>query len=301
MKDEQLNKKNTYMNSTDYQSMDYVSKSQFQQDMMKNYMQKYYNDELPKTARVNVLKEQLLIGIIQLPLLTFICTFVFYLLERIVYSKVSVESNLGIALYEKLPNLDFNHLTLVGLFISFIIFLIYYSILNPKITRKQWTRGKFMVIPMSLYCLIIFGDYYLFGIFESLFMKIPDISSYGYLYLDFYIFNYLVCLVAIFTYYFSLAVANSKTLKFEKDLSQRFNLFEKFYSILLIFLVGVPILYYLACSFVFDSSIYSLLKELYIDSNVMNVVMIVAIVVSIINIIKYVVNPNNGVEFKELE
>ena len=92
-----------------------------------------------------------------LPILAFLSTVLFYFLERIVYSATPAGGSLGKALYTKFPNLDFNLLMIVGLFIAALVFTMYYSVFNYKIKRKQYTKGKFMIVPMMVFLLDFYG------------------------------------------------------------------------------------------------------------------------------------------------
>lgn len=275
--------------------------SQYQQNMMKEYLRKQREGEFDEPKKNSVIKDQLLSGFIILPILTFLSTALFYLFERVVYSIVAIDSNLGKTIYTKLPNLDFNLLVLVGLFLVAMVFSVYYSILNAKIKRKQYTRGKFMIVTMAVYCLIFMADYHILELFEGLFTKIPTISTVGYLYTDFYTFNYLVCVVAIFAYYFELIIANSKVLVFEKDLNQRFNFFEKAYTINLFCTILTPFAYYITRAIAIDSNIYRFFEELYISSNFMFVMTIIGVVITVFNIIGYLLKVDLNAKVKEAE
>lgn len=280
---------------------EYETWTQYQQNMMKEYLRKQREGEFEEPKKISVIKEQLLAGLIILPILTVLSTVLFYFLERVIYSMTAVDSGLGKALYTKFPNLDFNLLMIIGLFIAAIVFSMYYSYLNYKIKRKQYTKGKFMIVPMMAYCLIFMADYHWFGTFEGLFNKLPEISSVGYLYTDFYTYNYLVCVVAIFTYYFELIIANSKVLVFEKDLNQRFNFFELATTIILFVVVITPFAYYISRAIAIDTNIYKFFEELYISSNFMVVMTIIGIVVIILNIIGYLLRLDLNSKVKGVE
>ena len=280
---------------------EYETWTQYQQNMMKEYLRKQRDGEFEEPKKVNVIKDQLLSGFIILPILTFLSTVLFYFLERIIYSATPVGGSLGKALYTKFPNLDFNLLVIVGLFISAIVFSMYYSALNYKIKRKQYTKGKFMIVTMMIYCLIFIADYHLLGVFENWFNKLPEISSVGYLYNDFYTYNYLVCIVAVFTYYFELIVANSKVLVFEKDLNQRFNFFELASTIILFVMVLTPFAYYISRAIAIETGIYKFFEGLYISSNFMVIMTIIGIVVVVLNIIGYLLKLDLNSKVKGVE
>lgn len=279
----------------------YSERNQQQQGAMKDYLQKVNDGEFNEPKVKNVLGMQLLTGLVHLPLLTLLSTGIFYLLSRIIYSKISYDTYLGKAVYNGLINTNFNLVVLMGLFISFIIFMFYYSVLDPKIKRNQYTRGKFMLLPMGIYTTIFFGDYYLFGILEKIFASIPNITSAEYLFEEYVVFNYLVVIFAIIAYYFKVAVSRSKMLIFEKDLSQKFNIVEKIYSVVLIISVFIPIIYYTVNAFIPESSICLFLKDLYIDGVFMVIMTVINIVVAIFIFINKILFPVQDVKLKEME
>ena len=267
---------------------DYETWSQYQQDMMKNYLIKQKNSEFEPPKQKSVVGDQLKHGLIVMPILTVICTILFYLFERIVYSSVDAETALGKALYTKLPNLDFNLLMVVGLFLAALIFTVYYSVINAKIKRKQYTRGKFMIVSMTIYCLIFILDYHFFQLTEGLFAKLPNIASGDYLYTNFFTYNYFVSVVAIFTYYFEVIIANSKTIVFDKDLNQRLNLFEDVLAIILFSVVITPFAYYVSRAIAIEHNAYKFFEELYVSSNFMIIMAIIGVVVVVIDVLGYI-------------
>lgn len=279
----------------------YSEKNQQQQDAMKDYLKRYNDGEIDETQNNSVLGMQLLTGLVHLPLLTLLSTGLFYFLSRIIYSKVSYDTYLGKAMYDSHINTEFNLVVLIGLFVSFIIFIFYYSVLDPKIKRKQYTRGKFMILPMGLYIIVFFGDYYLFGLFEMLFSNIPNITTAEYLFENLLVFNHLVVILAVITYYFKLAVSRSKMLIFEKDLSQRFNIAEKLYVVVLGISILVPVLYFLFNAIMPTSSLFNLFKELYVDGIFMTIITVINIVLIVWIFINKILYPVQEVEYKEME
>ena len=279
----------------------YSERIQMQQDAMGDYLKKVNERAFNEPKSKNVLGMQLLTGLIHLPLLTLLSTGIFYLISRIIYSKVSYDTYLGEAIYTGLINTNFNLIVLIGLFVSFVIFTFYYSVLDTKIRKNQYTRGKFMLLPMGLYTTIFFGDYYLFGIFEKLFASIPNITTAEYLFEEYLVFNYLVVIFAIITYYFKVAISRSKTLIFEKDLSQRFNIVEKIYSVVLLVSIFVPIIYYTANALIQESSIYLFFKDIYIDSVFMVILAVINIVLALFILINKILYPVQDIKLKEME
>lgn len=280
---------------------EYQRWSQYQKDMMRNYIKKQRVDVYDGPKQTQVIKDQIISGFIVLPILTFLSTALFYLFERVIYSIVPTDGNLGEALYTKFSNLNFNLLVILGLLISSLIFSIYYSVINSKIKRKQYTRGKFMIVSMAVYSLIFIGDYHLFSVFDDIFVKIPIISRTDYLYADFYTYNYLVCIVAIFTYYFKLMIDNSKVFRFEKDFNQRFNLFEKAYAVILVALVLIPIIYYISRSLFINSAFYKLFEKLYVNSNLMVIMIIIGMFLTIMNALLYLLKLDKSVKVRVID
>lgn len=278
----------------------YSEKNQKQQDAMKDYLQKYNDGDFDVPKSKNVLGIQLLTGLVQLPLLTLLSTGVFYLLSRILYSRISYDTFLGKAVFDGRINTNFNLVVLIGLFISLLIFLFYFSILDAKIKKNQYTRGKFMILPMGLYSLIFFGDYYLFGILEKVFGSIPNITSADYLFEEYVLFNYLVVIMVIVAYYFKVAISKSKVLVFEKDLSQKFNIVEKCYVIILGISIAIPILYYLINAVSPNASICEFVSELYIDGIFMLIITVIGIVATIFILVNRILFPVQKLEYEEM-
>ena len=279
----------------------YEEKVSKHQDQMKNYLKKYQDGELEESKNTNVLGDQILVGAVFLPILTFVSTALFYLLIKIVYSSVTYDTFLGKAIYGNLPTFNANLLVCIGLLISFFIFLIYYWILDQKIKRKQYTRGKFIIISFSIYCLIFAGDYYLFGILEWVFNKVPQITTNTYLYQDLLSFNYYVTLMAIITYYIKLFINKNKTYVFEKDLSQKFNWLEKIYVVVFITYMVLTVADITIGLMLPDTRIYTMISDVYDDSPIMTIISVSTIILSILIVIHRILKPKQIYDLKEME
>ncbi len=236
------------------------------QEMMKSYLEKYQKGEVEVQKKPNILKEQLKVGILYLPLLTFLGVFLIYCLEVLVsYFVPATNDYVGEYLYGELWNTGFTPLIIIGILFVMLIFAIFYSFLNARIKNKQMTRGKFIVIPFAIYCAIIFGEYYLIGAFDKLYEVIQfiPIADKSYLYNDFYGLSRWVATAIIFLFYAEILVNNSKTLKFEKDLGQNLTIIEKFWVLDMILLLGLPLFYQISKAFEEESIIYQAAAFLY--------------------------------------
>lgn len=280
---------------------DYERKNIEHQEMMQDYMKKYQEGEFEKKKKPKVFKDQIIAGLVMLPLFTFISTLIFYILEWIIYSKVSPDTYLGNYLYTPVFNSTYTPLVAIGILISTLIFTIYYNVLDPKIKRKQMSRGKFMILPIGIFCVIIFGDYYLFEIIETLFSKIPLIANVDYLYQSFYGFNMLVATVAILLYCFKIAIANSKELKFEIDLNQKFTLVESLLIVAISLVFLIPFSYWLSNTIAANSGIYKFMNSIHEQPFIMPFLSIVILALTAIVLITKVFYPNKEVVIKEKE
>ena len=179
-----LERPNTYQDVSKYQKMaimqeerkevveeeisEHQRKLEETQGLMKDYLEKYQKGEIEVEKKPNVLKEQLKVGILILPLLTFLGVFLIYCLEVVVsYFVPATNDYVGEYLYGELWNTGFTPLILIGILFVMLIFSVYYSFLNSTIKKKQMTRVKFIVLPFAIYCVIIFGEYYLLGVYEE--------------------------------------------------------------------------------------------------------------------------------------
>lgn len=280
---------------------DYERKNIEHQEMMQDYMKKYQDGEFKEQKKPKVFKDQIIAGLIMFPLLTFFSTFIFYFFEWLIYSKVSPDTYLGEYLYTPILNSTYSPLVILGVIISTLIFAIYYSVLDSKIKRKQMSRGKFIIFPIGIFCIIIFGDYYLFEILEGLFDKIPLIADVEYLYQNFYGFSMLVATTAIILYCYKIALANSKVLRFEIDLSQRFNLIEKGLIAAISLLFLIPFCYWLSTAIAANSGIYEFMNNIYEQPFIMSGLSIVIVALTVIILITKVFYPDKEVVIKEKE
>jgi hypothetical protein len=280
---------------------DYERKTYEHQEMMKDYMQKYQKGEFKVPRKPKYFKNQLIAGFIALPLLTFLCTFIFYVLEWFIYNGVAKDSYLGKYLYTNVFNTPFNPLVAIGLIISAIIFIIYYNVIDPMIKRKQMSRGKFMILSFGIFCSLIFGDYYLFEIFGVIFNNIPLITKSAYLYQDFYGFTLLVAVTAIFIYGFKTAIANSNELKFEIDLNQSFSLVEKLLSLVMTIIIILPFCYWLSTNIALDTGIYEVMRKIHDQPFIMSGLSIVMFALTAIMIIKSHLYPNKEIVIEQKE
>lgn len=265
---------NTYQDVSKYQKMaisleerkevveeeisEYQRKLEETQEMMKDYLDKYQKGEAETKKKPNILKKQIKTSII-LILLTFLGVFIIYSLQIIVSNFVPpVNDYVGEYLYGELWNTGFTPLTIIGIMIVMGIFSIYYSFLNARIKNKQMTRGKFIIIPFAIYCVIIFGEYYLVGAFEKIYnvMMFISISDKPYLCQDLYGLSRWVATAVIFLFYAEILVSNSKTLKFERDLSQNLTMIEKFWVLDMILLLVVPLFYQVSKAFEETAYVY---------------------------------------------
>lgn len=273
---------NTYSNVSKYQQMamsieekkereeeqvsEYTKNLYEKQEMMRDYLEKYQKGEVRSSKKDDTLKFQVKTGLLVLPILTFISVFLIYLLEVVVAKFVPATNDyLGEYLYGELANTGFTPLTIIGIMLIMVLFAFYYSFLNAKIKRKQKTRVKFIVIPFAIYCVIIFGDYYLLGIFEKLYevIKIFPIDDKPYLVQNLYDLSRWVATSVILLYYASTFVNNSKTLKFEKDLSQNLTVIEKFWVVDMVLLLLLPLAYQLSRALSGTNPIYQVLSTIY--------------------------------------
>ena len=94
-------------------------------------------------------------------------------------------------------------------------------------------------------------------------MKFISIEGKTYLYQDFYDLSRWVATSIIFLFYAEVFVNNSKTLKFEKDLSQNLTIIEKFWTLDMILLLGVPLFYQISKAFKESSIIYQIASTFY--------------------------------------
>lgn len=244
----------------------YQNQIEVQKAMMVEYRENYEEEgEVPK-QKEDVLKFQLSVGLIVLPILTFICVLVIYLLQVVVSNYLPLEGNsIGEYLYGELANTGFTPLTLIGFLLCALIFAIYYTFLNAKIRRKQMSRVKFMLIPMGVYCAFIFGEYYFIGLFEKIYQWIMvfPISDKPYLYQDLHDLSRWIATLAVILYYLGVFVYNSKIVKFEKDLSQNLTIIEKLWTIDLLFILLLPISYQLSRALPQSNSIYQIFDTYY--------------------------------------
>ncbi len=248
------------------QISDYQQKIEENKKMMKDYLEKYQKGEAGSHKKDDTLKYQIKIGLLVLPILTFIGVFVIYFLGILVSNFVpAVGDYVGEYLYGELANTGFTPLTIIGIMLVMLFFSVYFVLLNAKIKSRQMTRSKFIVVPFAIYCIIIFGDYYLLGIFENLYKLFMFISieDKPYLVQDLYGLSRWVATAIIFLYYAMIAVNNSKTIKFEKDLSQNLTIIEKFWVIDLIFLLIVPLSYQLSRALPQTNPIYHVFNTIY--------------------------------------
>lgn len=313
-----LENPNTYKDVEKYQKMamnsddkrenaeekieDYERKTIEHQEMMQDYMKKYQEGEFKEPKKIEFFKDQLITGFITLPILTIISTIIFYLFSWLIYNNVSIETNVGKYLYTNVLNSPFNPIVIIGLLISSLIFIIYYNILDPKIKIKQMTRGKFMVLPFAIFCAIIFGDFYLFEIFDKLFNNLPVIATKtDFLYQNYAGFNVLVAMTAILIYYSKIAIANSKVLKFETDLSQKYSIIELLFIITMTLLIGLPIINWLFNFINANSSIYKIINSIYEKPFIMSGLSILTISFTAIMIGLSIMYPNKEVVIKKKE
>lgn len=256
-------------------TQDYQKQVELSQAMMMEYLENHENEGDVLEKKENVLKFQLSVGLIILPILTFVCVLVFYLLQVLVSNSIPLEGDyLGEYLYGELANTGFTPLTLIGIILCMLIFSMYYSFLNAKIRRKQMSRVKFMVIPFALYVAIMFGEYYFIGIFEKLYqwVMIFSIADKPYLYQDLHDLSRWIATAAIILYYLSVFVYNSKTVKFEKDLSQNLTVVEKLWVVDLLFLLLLPVSYQLSRALPQSNFISQIFNEYYSHSLMMIIV-----------------------------
>lgn len=248
------------------QVSDYQRQIEEKQEMMRDYREKYQNGEAFPKKKDDTLKFQLQTGLLVLPILTFVCTFVIYSMQIIVSQFVPATGDyVGEYLYGELAHTGFTPITIIGILLCMLIFALYYTFLNSKIKKRQMTRSKFMVIPFALYCVVIFGEYYFIGIFENLYklFMFIDISDKPYLCQDLYDLSRWVATAAIVLYYASTFVNNSRTVKFEKDLGQKLTILEKFWVVDLLFILIVPLSYRLSRVLPTSNSIYQFFNMLY--------------------------------------
>lgn len=248
------------------QISDYQRKLEETQEMMKEFREKYQSGEIVSEKKDDTLKEQIIAGLIVLPILTFLSVMFIYFFQILISNFVpNTGDYVGEYLYGDIANTGFTPLTLIGIFLSMILFAIYYTFLNAKIKRRQKARGKFIILPFAIYCILVFGDYYLLGLAEKIyqfFMFIP-IEDKAYLVQDLHDLSRWVTTVAIMLYYGMLWVNNSKTLKFERDLSQNFTFIEKFWIIDLIFLLFLPLAYQISRALSQSNPIYQAFSTIY--------------------------------------
>lgn len=312
-----LEKPNTYADVEKFQKMamnvenrkenalekieDYERKSIEHQGMMQDYMKKYQEGEFKEPKKPKFFKDQLIAGFLILPLLTFVSTILFYFLSLIIYNNVPLDTHLGKYLFTNIFNSPYNPIVAIGLVMSSLIFIIYYCILDQKIKRKQMARGKFIVIPFAIYCTIIFGDFYLFEIIEKIFNKLSISNDASYLFQNFAEFNTLVATVAIIIYFCKIAIANSRILKFEKDLSQKFNIIELLFIIVMFTMLWLPIIYILTNNLMNNSVIFKIINSIHEQPFILIGLSILIIAFAAIMIGTSIMYPDKEVIIKEKE
>ena len=210
------------------------------QEAMQNYLVDAQSDNFNKPKKPKTLSSQLIIGAIVFPLMTIICTFIFYLLELVAAAYIQPGTFLGDALFTPVLEPDLTPLLMVGFILSYIIFFVYYLIMDSKLRRKQVLREKFIVLPFAIYSTLFFVDYYLLGIFNKLFNFTINSVPEQNIFQDFRSFNLVIVGVAIGTYYFKLLIANAKVMKFEQDLTQRIKIGEWMFLIVMAAIVLLP-------------------------------------------------------------
>ncbi len=248
------------------QIFDYQRKLEEKQEMMKEYLEKYQSGELDVPNRkFNVFKIQLQSALI-LTFLTFISSFLIYLLEVLISNFVpATDDYVGEYLYGSLANTEFTPLIIIGILLVLVIFAVYYSFLNAKIKSMQMTRGKFIIVPFAIYCMVIFGEYYFIGIFEKLYQLVMffPIENKTYLYQDFYGLSRWIATAAIVLFYVKILINNSKTFKYEIDLSQKFTVIEKAWVLDLILMLVVPLAYQISRVLPDTNVIYQMFSTIY--------------------------------------
>ncbi len=276
-----LKNPNTYENVAKYQQMamametkketaeerygEYAQGILDRQEEMQGYLKQSREEKPEDKKQPSALPKQLKVGLLLFPLLTFISTYLFYLLEVLLSHFVSDASPLGNKIYFDFYGMGLSPLTLLGLFLSYLLFAIFFVHLNGEIKRAQMTRGKFMIIPVAIFIGLVFGEYYFFGFLPKIysFLMIFPISDKPYLYSDLAAFSRMVAIVTILAYYFQVWVYNSKTVRFEKDLSQNFTWIEKIWVVLISLILGLPPLYGLLKWRLADVSFFSSIQKVY--------------------------------------
>ena len=253
---------------------DYQRKLGENQDMMRDYLERYQKGEVSFKRKNDVFKYQLKVGLLALPILTIASVFFIYLFQIFISNMVPLEDSVGEYLYTELAHTGFTPLTIIGILIITVFFSIYYTFLNAKIKRMQMTRSKFIIIPFAIFCVLVFGEYYLVGVLEKFyeFIKIIPIDDKMYLCQDLYWLSRYVATAAIFLFYISTFIDNSRTLKFEKDLGQKLTWLEKLWVIDMILLLMIPLACQLSLALPESSSLSSFFSSISDKSLIMMVI-----------------------------
>ncbi len=224
---------------------DYEREIAEKQGMMQDYMKRYQEGEFDEVKIPNSFGYQIKVGLLVLPFLTILSTMIFYLLESWLGQVIDLEGPVGKNLFQDYYGIGLNTMTLVGLLIASSLFAFYYSHLCAQIKKRQMTRGKFIALPFAIYAFLFIGEYYLVGAlskFYDLLLILPN-GKNPYINLDLYGFSRMCAVMAIILFYFKIVVNNSKTLKFEKDLSQNLTFIEKIWGVVLSILIILPLFY----------------------------------------------------------
>ncbi len=272
---------NTYQDVAKYQQMaismeekkenakekidDYQERILETQDMMQDYMKRYQEGEIDENGKPNPFPLQLKTGLFVLPILTLLSTAIFYLLELFLPKIVDYENPIGQNLFGDYFHIGMSTLTMLGLFIAFVIFSIYFVFLNSEISKNQMMRGKFIVIPFAIYTALMISEYYLLGVFSHIYdwMMVVSIEDKAYLIHDLYGYSRNVATMAIMVFYFYILVNNSKVLRFETDLSQKMTIFEKLWAIDLAGLLLIPLAHDVIASLAPNSYFETLINTVY--------------------------------------
>lgn len=211
-----------------------------QQEDMQQYVYDSQQKGFNKPKKPKYLSLQLLTGAVVLPLLTIICTCLFYLLEMFAAVYIQPGTFVAEGLYSSYFGTELTPLLLLGFVLSYFIFLFYYLILDPKVKHKQVPREKFIVLPFAIFSTLFFLDYYILGIFNSVFTLTINAPNQN-IYHDFNSYNLMVVGLAIVVYYFKILIANSKIINFEKDLTHSIKLGEWLFLIVMVAILILPV------------------------------------------------------------
>lgn len=244
-------------------------------------------EQRKQAKKKNILFTQIKIGLFVLPILTFLSVYIIYLLEIWLDGMIPIDGSAGKILYQDYYQIGINTFQMLTVIVPLLVFTIYYTYLNMKISQAQMTRGKFIVIPFAIFVALLFGEYHLVGKCQDLFQAtmFMDISSKPYLVTDLYSYFELTGIFAIFLFYFKILFFNSRTARFEKDLSQKFTFFEKLWILDLMILTCTPLIYYVVKKKAANLFLYDWLHSIYDGPFVMMVLTIIEIVLTLMIIV----------------